>query len=86
MQLMVVRNSMSAMAMLKSSVAVLRKELFWSLVLCPSGHLYCMHMHFAVRQQLLQGWVSVHDLYNWLGQQLHSAAGVLLEEANAADM
>ncbi|OLP85366.1 DNA-(apurinic or apyrimidinic site) lyase 2 [Symbiodinium microadriaticum] len=30
-----------------------------------------------------QGWVSVHDVFNWLGQQLHSAAGMLLEEVAA---
>jgi len=30
-----------------------------------------------------QGWVSVHDVFNWLGQQLHSAAGLLLEEVAA---
>eukprot|EP00930_Biecheleria_cincta_P020242 TRINITY_DN15266_c0_g1_i1.p1 TRINITY_DN15266_c0_g1~~TRINITY_DN15266_c0_g1_i1.p1 ORF type:complete len:1254 (-),score=117.23 TRINITY_DN15266_c0_g1_i1:37-3798(-) len=27
-----------------------------------------------------QGWISVHDIYAWLGRQEHTAAGILLEE------
>ncbi|CAJ1406768.1 unnamed protein product [Effrenium voratum] len=30
-----------------------------------------------------QGWVSVHDVYGWLGRQPHSVAGILLEEVAA---
>ena len=32
-----------------------------------------------------QGWVSVHDVYGWLGRQPHSVAAILLEEASVLE-
>ncbi|CAE8662561.1 unnamed protein product, partial [Polarella glacialis] len=36
-----------------------------------------LHGNWSVASQ---GWLSVHDVYAWLGSQSHSAAGMLLEE------
>ena len=58
-----------------------REDLVWQVVLCSSGHPIHRHINCAFVPGEHQGWISVHDMFNWLGQQLHSAAGILLEEA-----
>ncbi|CAE7476687.1 unnamed protein product [Symbiodinium natans] len=46
----------------------------------PNEFFLSLFAHWSSAQQ---GWISVHDVFSWLGQQLHSAAGILVEEVAA---